>query len=196
MADLAGILADLEAESAELDALVADLDAAGWATADAGAGLDRSPTRSRTWPGPTSSRCVRRHRSGRLRAPSSREAPAEPDGLRRRRAAAERRRAAAGRAAGRLAEGRARAWPTRWRRPGRSAKIPWFGPPMSAASMATARLMETWAHGQDVADALGRASAMPTARLRHVAHLGVRTRDFAYRVARPARRRPSRSASS
>jgi uncharacterized protein (TIGR03084 family) len=34
-------------------------------------------------------------------------------------------------------------------------KLPWFGPPMSAASMATARLMETWAHGLDVADALG-----------------------------------------
>jgi uncharacterized protein (TIGR03083 family) len=33
-------------------------------------------------------------------------------------------------------------------------KLPWFGPPMSAASMATARLMETWAHGLDVADAL------------------------------------------
>src|SRR5699024_8669857 len=35
------------------------------------------------------------------------------------------------------------------------AKLPWFGPPMSVRSMATARLMETWAHGQDVADALG-----------------------------------------
>ena len=35
------------------------------------------------------------------------------------------------------------------------AKLPWFGPPMSAASMATARIMETWAHGQDIADALG-----------------------------------------
>ena len=58
-------------------------------------------------------------------------------------------------------------------------KLPWFGPPMSAASMATARLMETWAHGQDVSDALG-ATRAPTDRLRHVAHIGVRTRDFAY----------------
>jgi uncharacterized protein (TIGR03084 family) len=58
-------------------------------------------------------------------------------------------------------------------------KLPWYGPPMSAASMATARLMETWAHGQDIADALG-ARRTPTARLRHVAHIGVRTRDFAY----------------
>jgi uncharacterized protein (TIGR03084 family) len=60
-------------------------------------------------------------------------------------------------------------------------KLPWYGPPMSAASMATARLMETWAHGQDVADALG-VRRTPTARLRHVAHIGVRTRDFAYLV--------------
>jgi uncharacterized protein (TIGR03084 family) len=58
-------------------------------------------------------------------------------------------------------------------------KLPWYGPPMSAASMATARLMETWAHGQDVADALG-ARRTPTPRLRHVAHIGVRTRGFAY----------------
>ena len=28
------------------------------------------------------------------------------------------------------------------------ARLPWFGPPMAAASMATARLMETWAHGE------------------------------------------------
>jgi uncharacterized protein (TIGR03084 family) len=59
------------------------------------------------------------------------------------------------------------------------ARFPWYGPPMSAASMATARLMETWAHGLDVADAIG-VVRPPTARLRHVARLGVRTRDFAY----------------
>ena len=45
--------------------------------------------------------------------------------------------------------------------------------------MATARLMETWAHGQDVADALG-VERVPTARLRNIAHIGVRTRDFAF----------------
>ena len=32
-------------------------------------------------------------------------------------------------------------------------KMPWFGPPMSATSMATARFMETWAHALDVYDA-------------------------------------------
>jgi uncharacterized protein (TIGR03084 family) len=58
-------------------------------------------------------------------------------------------------------------------------RIVWFGPPMRPASMATARLMETWAHGHDVAEALGVAPE-PTDRVRHVCHLGVRTRDFAY----------------
>ena len=60
-------------------------------------------------------------------------------------------------------------------------KLPWFGPPMSAASMATARLMETWAHGLDVADALG-VKRVATDRLRSIAHLGVRTRDYAFFV--------------
>ncbi|GAA4914414.1 TIGR03084 family metal-binding protein [Streptomyces coeruleoprunus] len=61
------------------------------------------------------------------------------------------------------------------------ARIPWYGPPMSATALATARLMETWAHGQDVADALGVVRA-PTARLRHVAWIGVRARDYAFAV--------------
>ena len=60
-------------------------------------------------------------------------------------------------------------------------RMPWFGPPMSPASMATARFMETWAHAQDVYEALGGAPA-PSDRIRHVAHLGVRTRDFAHTV--------------
>jgi uncharacterized protein (TIGR03084 family) len=60
-----------------------------------------------------------------------------------------------------------------------SLRIPWYGPPMALSSFATARLMETWAHGQDVADALG-ARRQPTARLKHIAHIGVRTRGFAY----------------
>ena len=60
-------------------------------------------------------------------------------------------------------------------------KLLWFGPPMSAPSMATARLMETWAHGLDVADALG-VEVAPSDRLKSIAHLGVRTRDFAFTV--------------
>jgi uncharacterized protein (TIGR03084 family) len=60
-----------------------------------------------------------------------------------------------------------------------ATRLPWYGPPMSVASSATARLMETWAHGQDIADALGRRTS-PTDRLRHIAHLGVRTFGFAF----------------
>ena len=60
-------------------------------------------------------------------------------------------------------------------------KLPWFGPPMSPTSMATARFMETWAHSLDVAEALG-VPPEPSDRIRHVAHLGVRTRDFAFGV--------------
>lgn len=60
-------------------------------------------------------------------------------------------------------------------------KVPWYGPPMSPASFATARLMEYWAHGQDVADA-AQVERRPTDRLRHVCHLGVRTRGFSYAV--------------
>jgi uncharacterized protein (TIGR03084 family) len=45
---------------------------------------------------------------------------------------------------------------------------------MSPATIATARIMETWAHAKDVADTLGVVRA-PAARLRHIAYLGFRT---------------------
>ena len=60
-------------------------------------------------------------------------------------------------------------------------RMPWYGPPMSATSMATARFMETWAHSRDVHEALD-AEPEVTDRIRHVAHLGVRTRNFAFSV--------------
>jgi len=60
-----------------------------------------------------------------------------------------------------------------------AARVPWFGPPMSVASTVTARLMETWAHGQDIADTVG-ARREPTHRLRHVAHIGVGARAFSH----------------
>jgi uncharacterized protein (TIGR03084 family) len=62
-----------------------------------------------------------------------------------------------------------------------STRVPWYGPDMSAASALTARIMETWAHGQDIADAI-RAPRSPTSALRHVAHLGVRTRPNSFRA--------------
>jgi uncharacterized protein (TIGR03084 family) len=60
-----------------------------------------------------------------------------------------------------------------------AARVPWYGPDMSVASLVSARLMETWAHGQDIVDALG-VSRVPTARLRHVCHLGLRAVPFSY----------------
>jgi uncharacterized protein (TIGR03084 family) len=59
-------------------------------------------------------------------------------------------------------------------------RVPWFGPPMSVRTCVTARLMETWSHGLDIHDAAGRRP-VDTDRLRHVAHLGYVTREFAYR---------------
>ena len=58
-----------------------------------------------------------------------------------------------------------------------ATRVPWYGPSMSAASFLTARLMETWAHGTDVADALG-ARLVASDRLVHVARLGVITRAW------------------
>jgi uncharacterized protein (TIGR03084 family) len=64
-----------------------------------------------------------------------------------------------------------------------SVRVPWYGLEMSAASSLTARIMETWAHGQDVADALG-ATRPPTPALRHVAFLGVRAFANSFRARR------------
>ena len=61
------------------------------------------------------------------------------------------------------------------------ARVPWYGPPMSAMSFITARLMETWAHGVDVYDAVG-VEIPATDRLRHVAHIGVGARAYSYAV--------------
>jgi uncharacterized protein (TIGR03084 family) len=58
-------------------------------------------------------------------------------------------------------------------------RIAWYGPPMSPASFVSARIMETWAHGQDCADALG-VFRESTPRLRNVAHVGVLARNYAY----------------
>src|SRR5699024_10802892 len=60
-------------------------------------------------------------------------------------------------------------------------RVPWFGPAMSPTAMASARLMETWAHGQDIADALG-VPHEPGSWLWQIARFGVRTRDFAFGV--------------
>ena len=59
-------------------------------------------------------------------------------------------------------------------------KIVWYGPPMTAESFVIARMMETWAHGQDIADALN-IKRTPTERLKHIAHLGVKTFGWSYK---------------
>ena len=68
---------------------------------------------------------------------------------------------------------------------GRSAdpngRIPWYGPPMSPASFFSARMMETWAHAQDVADALGLTRTIER-RIRNVAHLCVLSRRYSYSI--------------
>jgi len=59
-------------------------------------------------------------------------------------------------------------------------KIGWYGPPMTAESFVIARMMETWAHGQDIVDAL-KIKRIPTERLKHIAHLGVKTFGWSYK---------------
>jgi len=58
-------------------------------------------------------------------------------------------------------------------------RVPWYGPSMSAKSFLTARLMECWAHGTDVVDAVG-GDRPPSDRLRHVAQIGFITRGWTY----------------
>jgi len=60
-------------------------------------------------------------------------------------------------------------------------RLPWYGPPMSARSFVTARLMETWAHGQDIVDVFD-LHRRPTPRLRNIAHLGFLTFGWSFSV--------------
>lgn len=59
-------------------------------------------------------------------------------------------------------------------------RMPWFGPEMSAISFASARLMETWAHGQSILDAL-KIQRKNTDRLRYIAELGVKTFSWSFK---------------
>lgn len=60
-------------------------------------------------------------------------------------------------------------------------RVPWYGPSMSLASCVTARIMETWAHGQDIADTLG-VTREPSSRLKHIAHIGIGARAYSFGV--------------
>ena len=172
--DAADVIHDLAAESAEVDALAADRPAADWARPTPAAGwtvahqiahlawTDQAALMATTDPDAFSA-----HLTEALASPGSfvdratEEFIEEPPALL-----------------------------VKWRA-GRSAlaeallavpagsKVLWYGTAMSPASMATARIMETWAHGLDVADALG-AVREPTGRLRHIVHLGHRTLGFSF----------------
>jgi uncharacterized protein (TIGR03084 family) len=169
------VLADLDAESAELDALVAGLDDDGWAKATPAEGwtiahqiahlawTDRQATLAAT--------------DADGFAAHLRGAAADPAGFVDKAAAEGAALPPAELLAGWRSDRERLADALRAVPPG--VKVPWYGPPMSPTSMATARLMETWAHGKDVADALG-ARREPTARLRNIAFLAIRTRTFAY----------------
>ena len=59
------------------------------------------------------------------------------------------------------------------------SRLPWFGPDMSVRSFAAARLAQTWAHGQDIYDALGQTRENSD-RIKNIAHLGVITFDWSF----------------
>ncbi|MCZ4537359.1 TIGR03084 family metal-binding protein [Gordonia terrae] len=172
-----GVVADLEAESAQLDTLLAGLDDAGWATPTPATGWTIAHQIAHlAWTDEVAAiAATDPDRFGALLSEAASGAATYVDDAAEAGAAAPADEILAGwRAArDRLADA--------LREVPAGVKIPWFGPPMSAASMATARLMETWAHGLDVADALG-VPVVPTDRIRSVVHIGVRTRDFAYIV--------------
>jgi uncharacterized protein (TIGR03084 family) len=176
MADLAPLLADLRAEADALDGVVAELEETAWL----------NPTPAGGW--------TIAHQIAHLAWTDQQAllAATDPDGFTR---AVSEAGAALSEAVDHAADAGATDAPgrllARWRE-GRTelaeqlaalpdgTRLPWFGPPMSAVSMATARLMETWAHGVDVTEALHHPPSV-SVRLRHVAHIGIRTRDFAFR---------------
>ncbi|MFJ6440883.1 TIGR03084 family metal-binding protein [Streptomyces sp. NPDC091649] len=178
MSAAAAVIDDLRDESDELDALVSALDGPGW----------RGPTPAERWT--VAHQIAHLHWTDEVALLAATEPDRFGDEVTRALAAPE---SFVDEAADAMVAAHAPdALLARWREARRrlhevlrnapaGTRIPWYGPPMSVASMATARLMETWAHGQDVADALGVTRA-PTTRLRHVARIGVRSRDYAYAV--------------
>ena len=176
-ADMTALAADLAAESAVTRALVAPLDEAGWHTPTPAAGwdiadqvshlayFDEVTVQSATRPGEFKAGLAQAAASGGI----------NPDTI-----------------AARFRD-RSGAQLLTWFDTARAeligvfagldprVRLPWFGPDMSAASSLTARIMETWAHTQDIADALG-VTREPTGRLRHVAHIGVGARGYSYAV--------------
>jgi uncharacterized protein (TIGR03084 family) len=174
---LGGVLADLAAEGDRLESLVSGLDEAGW----------RTPTPAVGWDVATQVAHLAWTDDAALAAATDKqawdalvlEAIADPEH------AADTAALAGGavpprRLLDRWHAGRVRLADVLRTYPS-GQKMPWYGPPMSATSMATARLMETWAHSLDVHEALAAAPEVSD-RIRHIAHLGVRTRLFSFAV--------------
>jgi len=61
-------------------------------------------------------------------------------------------------------------------------RVEWIAGSMSAKTFATFRLMETWAHGLDIYEALG-IEVEDTPRIRHVCWLGWKTLPYAFKTA-------------
>ena len=174
--DMATLCDDLLAETADLEALVTDLDEAGWVTPTPAEGWDVKDQvghlayfDDRAHESMTDGQTFVAHRDEVLSHPDFAD-----------RIATE----------GRRFDGpETLAWFRRARQTlveaaratDPSQRVPWYGPDMSAASSVTARIMETWAHGQDVADALG-VARQPTDRLRHVAFIGARALPNSYQA--------------
>ena len=172
---LDGVLADLEAECDRLDELVADLPDEDWRLTTPAEGWDIATTIAHlAW---TDEVAVVAATDKAAWDALVLAAIADPSGF------VDQEALAAARVPGRELLGRWRAARPRLVEVLRSypagEKMPWFGPPMSPTSMATARFMETWAHGLDVAETLG-VTVEPNDRVRHVVHLGVRTRGFSF----------------
>jgi uncharacterized protein (TIGR03084 family) len=171
------VLADLAAESARLESLVGGLPDARWRTPTPAAGWDIATQIAHlSWTDEAAyAAAAAKERWDALVV----EALADPDG------AVDRAALTGGIAAPAVILERWRSARTRLAETLRTypagQRIPWYGPPMSATSMATARFMETWAHSLDVHAALG-AEPDVSDRIRHVAHLGVRTRDWSFAV--------------
>jgi uncharacterized protein (TIGR03084 family) len=183
--DMAALLADLRAETADLDALLAPLPADGYLQSTPAAGWCISDQVSHLAFFDEAAVLAARD-PGRFRAEAAHARPELTDEV------AARHRSTPG--------PQLRDWFLSARSELRtefatiepSRRLPWYGPDMSAASCVTARLMETWAHGQDVADALG-VTRPATARLRHIAHIGVSTIAFSFALrGLPAPERPIR----
>jgi uncharacterized protein (TIGR03084 family) len=178
--DFGALVADLGDEEDALDRIVGGLDPSGWATPTAAAGWDVRATIEHL-AGSEALAAVA------LTEPEAFDARMDARGVP----------ARGGQARGDVRAASAEVL-ARWRRERARVldalgvvsardRFPWVAGDMSAAAFATARLMETWAHGVDVAAALG-LRYPATHRLRHVAELGVRTRPFAlaaHRVTAP-----------